>query len=224
MRKIAILLSGGSGSRMGSDLPKQFLKLENGLTILATTVLKFAENCNIDEVIVVANESFKEETCRVIKNLSLNKPCKVVNGGNTRQESSFFGVKAIENPQNDDVILIHDVARPFVSNEIINNSVKAMEKYDAASTVVPSSDTIYLLDAENEVIEIPERKNLCNVQTPQTFKYQIIMQAHSEAEKVCKFDFTDDSGMVHYFKLATVGTVAGDVKNKKITYLSDIEN
>ncbi len=222
MRKIAILLCGGAGSRMGSCVPKQFLKLDDGLTVLAKSVLAFVENPNIDQIIVVAKESLREQTIEIMENLKLDKPWIVVNGGETRQQSSLCGVNAVENPQDDDIILIHDVARPFVSRETIDNTIKAMTQYRAVSTIMPSSDTIYILNEKREIQSIPERKNLCNVQTPQVFHYNLIKKAHLMAQEIGKTDFTDDSGMVHYFSLAPVGTVLGSVENKKITYPSDL--
>ncbi|MBQ9788387.1 MAG: 2-C-methyl-D-erythritol 4-phosphate cytidylyltransferase [Lentisphaeria bacterium] len=222
MKKIAILLCGGAGSRMQSAVPKQFLKLDNGYSVLQNSVLKFAENGNIDAIIIVANEAYRAETEQEVNYLNLSKPCKIVNGGESRSASSAAGVKAIENPDPSDIVLIHDVARPFVSNEIIDQSCSAMTHYQAVSTVIPSSDTIYILNEHGEIESIPDRKNLCNVQTPQTFRYRIIAQAHAMAAAIGKNDFTDDSSMIHYFNLAEVGTVTGSVENKKITYLTDL--
>jgi 2-C-methyl-D-erythritol 4-phosphate cytidylyltransferase/2-C-methyl-D-erythritol 2,4-cyclodiphosphate synthase len=145
-----------------------------------------------------------------------------VDGGASRVASSYAGVMAIENVEDDDLVLIHDVARPFVSSAVIDRACEIMNFYQAASAVVPSSDTIYILNEQNEIEIVPPRKNLCNVQTPQVFHYGIIKNAHQLAKQDENLIFTDDSSMVHYFQLAKVGTFEGEITNKKITEKSDL--
>lgn len=221
MKKYAILLAGGSGSRIGGNLPKQFLKLDNGLTILENSILKFANHDGIDEIILVSNSEYLPQTTELVKEMKLEKSIKVISGGTTRQASSLAGV--LEVSENEAIILIHDVARPFVSAKIITDCIDKMQVCKAASTVIGATDTVYILDNNNGVKTIPERSKVCLVQTPQVFYKTIMLEAHKLAKQENLYNFSDDLSIVKYFDLCELGIVAGSIENKKITYIEDLK-
>ena len=215
MKNYAIILASGNGSRFGSDLPKQFTQI-NGRTILERSVDAFDSVEKIDEIIVVATPEYKHLAEEIINKNNYKKVSKILNGGEQRKDSSYNGVFSIEDKEAN--VLIHDCARPFVSKEIINNCIKALETHNAAGVAIPSTDTI--IEVENNIIKsIPPRKNFMRVQTPQCFKLSLIKKAH-ELSKNDK-DFTDDCGLIIKHNLSDIYIVEGDRKNLKITYPED---
>lgn len=218
MKNIAIILASGTGSRSGLNIPKQFYKI-NDKTVLEYSIEVFENNEKIDEIIIVSNPDFTEQT----KELSTKytKVIKIICGGKTRQQSSYNGVMSIVDTEAN--ILIHDAVRPFVTKEIINECIYSLDKYNAINVAVESSDTVLEIDENSFIKSIPNRKNLRRVQTPQCFKLDIIKKAHELALKDISFQPTDDCGMVLRYDLSPIYVVNGDEKNIKITYPSDLE-
>ena len=219
MKNTAIILASGAGSRFGSEIPKQFIKL-NDKTILEYSISAFEQNDNINEIIVVSNPDFIEDTKNIIQN-KYRKVTSVISGGKTRRQSSYIGVNHIK--EKDINVLIHDGARPFVSQKIINECIDALKTYKAVNVAVDSSDTIVEVDSKNIIKSMPVRKSLRRCQTPQCFRLEIIKKAHELAEKNKLEDITDDCGIVLKYNLADIYTVDGSVDNIKITYPKDIE-
>lgn len=216
MKNYVIILASGTGSRCGSDIPKQFIKIA-GKTIFEHTVGIFEGLKEIDEIIVVITPEYRHFAQELIIKNSYKKISKLLNGGSTRKESSYIGVFSIEDSEAN--VLIHDCARPFLSEQIIKNCINALEKYDAVDVAIPSSDTI--IKVKGNIIEsIPERKYLKRSQTPQCFKLSTIKKAHelSKNDNSC----TDDCSMVVKYGLGEVYVVEGDSKNIKITYPEDV--
>lgn len=217
MKNYAIILASGTGSRSGLNIPKQFFKIKNK-TLLEYSIEAFQFNEKIDAIIVVSNPDFIDLT----KELSI-KYSKVINilpGGETRQKSSEIGVNSIQEEVN---VLIHDAVRPFISQNIINECVEALKKYNAINVAIECSDTILEIDENNFIKSIPQRIILRRVQTPQCFKLNIIKEAHKLANQDKDFQPTDDCGMVLKYNLSQIFVVNGDEKNIKITYPSDLE-
>ena len=217
MKNYAIILASGTGSRSGLNIPKQFFKIKNK-TLLEYSIEAFQFNEKIDAIIVVSNPDFIDLT----KELSI-KYSKVINilpGGETRQKSSEIGVNSIQEEVN---VLIHDAVRPFVSQNIINECVEALKKYNAINVAIESSDTILEIDENNFIKSIPQRNILRRVQTPQCFKLNIIKEAHKLANCDKDFQPTDDCGLVLKYKLAPIYVVKGNESNIKVTYPSDLE-
>lgn len=216
MKNTAVILASGTGERSGLNLPKQFFEID-GKTLLEIVVSTFNEHNGIDEILVVTNEDFFEQTKNLLKNFSKVK--KVINGGETRQDSSFNGVMAIDEECN---VLIHDAARVFVSKEIIDACIEGLSAHDAVCTVINSTDTIFKVDGTGKIVDIPERANLRCAQTPQCFRLSLIKKAHEKASER-GLSVTDDCGLVEAGKLADIYTVLGNSENKKITYSEDFE-
>ena len=216
MKNYAIILASGKGSRFGGDVPKQFIKI-NGKTILEHTIEVFEKSSDIDEIIVVITPEYHNLAQDILSENNYKKISKLLNGGKERKDSSYIGVSAIEDAEAN--VLIHDCARPFVSQEIISNCVKTLENNDACVVAIPSVDTIYKIE-DNKIKSIPKRSELMCAQTPQCFKLSLIKRAHELSKN--DSDFTDDCGLVVKYNLSDIHIVQGSSENIKITYKSDI--
>ena len=216
MRIHAIVLAGGDGNRFGADIPKQFLRLA-GEQILLRSIRSVAA-AGVDQLVVVANPNWMEETERVLAAAGLSLPTKVVAGGSTRNESTRNGLGSLD-ADDDDVILVHDAVRPLLPLDVIRRAVKpvAAGRAEATDTVIPSADTLVIVEGET-VLEIPDRARYRRGQTPQVFRKAILEQAYDAAAAAGDLSATDDCSLVlRYVPGARVLAVAGDEMNLKIT-------
>ena len=213
-----VIVSAGKGSRMKADINKQFLKLGNK-EVIAHTIDKFYNNKNIGEIIVVIREDEAEFFQQNIIDRYGYKNIKIAFGGKERQDSVYNGLKIVN--INCEVVLIHDGARPFVNNKIIEDSIKCAKECNCAIVGVPVKDTIKIVDDENNVCDTPNRSTLWSIQTPQVFKYSLIMNAHEKAKKDNYYG-TDDSMLMEYFGY-NVKVVEGSYNNIKITTPEDLK-
>lgn len=217
---VALIVAAGTGSRMGKDIPKQFL-LVNNKPLVIYSVEAFNQNALIDEIYIVTSENYMAEVkdwCLLYK---LNKVINIIKGGDSRQESVYLGLKGIK-AKDDDVILIHDGARPLVSQDIINNNIEASKKYDAINTVIKANDTIMHSKDGSIVNDVPNREELYQSQTPQTFKYGLILKGHEYALKNNVPNVTDDVKIAMLLGI-DVHLVEGNKRNFKITTEEDLE-
>jgi 2-C-methyl-D-erythritol 4-phosphate cytidylyltransferase len=218
MRTLAIVLAGGTGKRMGLPTSKQFLLLDNR-PILVHTLQVFEECKPVDGVYLIVNHKdlpiIQEE---VLEQYRFNKILKLVVGGRLRQDSVRNGIEAIDEPC--DIIIIHDAARPFVSPSFIEKSIFLMEMYDAIIPALPVKDTVKIVSKEGFVVKTLERDSLWNIQTPQTFKYDLISKAYREgmAKKLLGYD---DSAFIEYMG-KKVKVIEGSPYNIKITTPEDL--
>ena len=216
IKTYGIILASGKGIRYRNDVPKQFVKIA-GKTVLEHTIEIFDKCAEINSIIVVITPEYRQKAELIIKNNNYKKNIELLDGGETRKESSYIGISSINDVEAN--VVIHDCARPFLSQEIIRNCINALEKYGAVDVAIPSADTI--IEVKNDVIEnIPERKFLMRGQTPQCFKLSIIKKAHELAKN--DNNFTDDCGLIVKYGLCKVYVVEGEQENIKITYPSDI--
>jgi 2-C-methyl-D-erythritol 4-phosphate cytidylyltransferase len=213
-----LILFSGSGERCKKDIPKQFIKIGKK-TIIEHTIEVFEENKYIDEIILVCNPLFRNLMEEILSNNKYKKIIALLDGGKTRRESSYIGTDFIKDEGSS--VLIHDGVRPFLSQRIIEDCIKALETYDAVAAGVPCVDTIIKVNDEHFIEDIPQRKYLMRIQTPQGFKTGLIKKAHSLALNDM-VEFTDDCGLVVKYKLAPVYVVPGEEKNIKITYKEDL--
>jgi len=220
MKYYAIILASGTGSRSGLNIPKQFYKIKNK-TLLEYSIDAFENNSKIDSIIVVSNPDFIDLTKGVLDRNNYKKVKKLIAGGKTRQESSYNGVFAIDEAAAK--VLIHDAVRPFISDEIINSCIYALENYDAVNVAIECSDTIIEVDDKNCIKNVPNRKTLRRCQTPQCFDLNLIKKAHNLAKEDKNFTATDDCSLILHNNLADIYVVEGSVNNIKITYPSDIK-
>lgn len=214
-----IILAGGAGERFGGDIPKQFVKIA-GKTIIEHTIVQVEKSEAIDSVIIVIHKSFYDYMNELILKNHFTKVKKIVIGGKTRQESSFAGICACD--EDTDNVLLHDAIRPFVSEKIIEDIVKALEIYGAVDVAIKCADTIIQIDEKRLISDIPKRKYLMRGQTPQGFKKAIIEEAYRRFFKEKNLEVTDDCGIVKYYGLSDIYVVDGNERNLKITYQEDI--
>ncbi|MDD7796410.1 2-C-methyl-D-erythritol 4-phosphate cytidylyltransferase [Clostridium sp. 'White wine YQ'] len=214
---VAVIVAGGKGKRMSADISKQFIELK-GRPILYYTLDKFLKNENIDKVVLVLPED-EIEYCKenILDKYNLNV-WKLVPGGKERSDSVYNGLKSIEG--NTEVVLIHDGARPFVSNEIIENGIKYAKLYGAAACGVTPKDTIKVIGENGFSKETPNRNTLFAVQTPQSFKYNLILKAHESVRE--KGTVVTDDTMVAELYGEKVFLYHGDYNNIKITTPEDL--
>ena len=211
-----IILAGGKGKRMGSTVSKQFIEIK-GKPILYYTLKKFIDNKNIDEIILVLPKDEIEYCKKEILNKYSIKVDKIVEGGMERQDSVYNALKSIDNT---DIVLIHDGARPIISNRIIDDGIKYAKVYGAAAPGVMPKDTIKVKNDENFSISTPDRSTLMAIQTPQVFKYENILKCH-EMVKLNKDLVTDDTMVAEKYGYK-VYLYDGEYTNIKITTPDDI--
>ena len=224
MRTVAVVLAGGSGRRFGSDSPKQ-LSVLGGKTLIEHCVRAFDRAPAIDEVLVVAAADIRQQ---VHDDLAARYPklTHVIQGGATRTDSTREALHWLGTRLSDDSkVLVHDAARPLVDQRTIADCIAALERYDAAGVVVPSSDTI--VEVANGVIQrVLPRDTLARCQTPQGFRLSVIMAAYRLADADPAFasvPATDDCGvLLRYLPAVPVAAVQGSERNLKVTYTADL--
>ncbi len=210
MKTTALILSGGSSSRMkGTD--KQFALID-GVPVIIKSILAFERAETVDDIIVAAKEESIERIKILSEEYGITKLRAVVKGGKTRTESAFNAFNAAEK---DGIILVHDGARPFVDNEVIGRVISSAEEYGCAVPIIPVKDTIKVTE-NGFVTSTPDRSSLSAVQTPQGFRYDIYEKIIS-----ADADATDDSGLAEKMGYR-VKTVEGSEKNIKITVPEDL--
>ena len=217
MNKVsAIILAGGKGKRMGSGLSKQFLELKKK-PMLYYTLNKFLNNGNVHEIILVLPKDEIDYCKREILDKYKLKVDRIVIGGKERSDSVYNGLRVIEDSS---IVLIHDGARPFVSNRIINEGVEYAKKYGATACGVTPKDTIKIIDSSGFSKETPNRNTLIAIQTPQSFDYKFILEAHEWARKK-ELVVTDDTMVAEAYG-KKVFIYEGDYTNIKITTPDDL--
>lgn len=211
-----LIVAAGSGKRMNAGINKQFIKLKNK-EIIAYTIESFYKNENIDEIVVCIKKDEEEFFKKHILDKYKFKNIRIAYGGKERQDSIYNGLKEVN--KNCDIILVHDGARPFVDNRIINESIESAKEKKAVVVGVPVKDTIKIVN-EDIVEATPERSTLWAAQTPQTFKYKLLVEAYEKAYKNNYYG-TDDSMLVENMG-QKVTMIMGSYENIKITSPEDI--
>ena len=213
----AIILSGGTGVRLGGDIPKQYIQV-NGRPIIADSIDVF-ETCElIDKYIVVAENNWENYVCKFTGGSFIG----FAGPGENRQLSIYSGLKMLANyASEDDLIVIHDAARPFVNEDIINDLVKACENADGAMPALPVKDTMYI-QKNGKVSSLIDRDSIISGQAPEIFRYGKYVKAN---EALLPNKILDIKGSTEPAFLAgmDIAVVSGDEKNFKITTKEDLE-
>tara|TARA_Y100001970_G_C13909984_1_gene688003 strand:- start:101 stop:766 length:666 start_codon:yes stop_codon:yes gene_type:complete len=208
MTNIAIILAGGSGNRFKNTTPKQFLYL-NDRRVIDYSISTFKNHQDIDDIIIVCHQQW-------LKKMESEYSYKIVCGGKTRQESSLIGLKAC--PTKTSNVLIHDAARPFISNRLISKSINLLEKYEAINISKKATDTTVIVK-DHLIDSIPDRSNIFCSQTPQSFKYKTILKAHKLSSDI---DSTDDIQLVKNIGVECYN-LKNDLDSIKITHEYDLK-
>ena len=222
---IAVVLAGGSGSRMGMvDRPKQFIDIY-GKPVIIHTLEAFEINEKIDAICVVCVKEWQDDLSLWLKEYDIRKVRWIANAGASRQESSLNALDAIKEAcGDDDYVIIHDAARPLISQKIINENIVKVREYGACDTVVPPHDTIIRSVDGDTLDSIPARKELYMGQTPQSFKDSIVRKAYDDYFALPENErpeMTDDCGLVLHSGVK-IGMAMGDKLNMKITTMEDL--
>lgn len=214
----AVIVAGGSGRRMGMNIKKQFIELE-GKAILAHTIEAFNKCKVVDEiVVVVGKEDIDKVKTEIVSRYGYDKVIQIVEGGTERQESVYNGLMAVT--KDIQYVMIHDGARPFISQVILEKALIMTKEKHATVVAVPVKDTIKVVNGELEVEATPSRSTLWSVQTPQSFKKELLINAYAYAKEKSLI-VTDDSMLVEAYG-KKVHVVEGDYNNIKITTSEDL--
>jgi 2-C-methyl-D-erythritol 4-phosphate cytidylyltransferase len=213
MMKYALIVAGGSGSRMQSTTPKQFIEV-GGLPILMRAIRAFYQYSQTIKIIVVIPEEHFTLWSKLAENHHFNIPCQLVKGGKTRFESVKNGLRSIEN---EGLVAIHDGVRPFVTSQLIDQCYKSADEYGSGvAAVIPKDSIRELTESGNRTVD---RHQYRLIQTPQTFEVSIIKQAYLSADNT---GFTDDASVAENAGIV-ISLVDGDYSNIKITTPEDIK-
>jgi ribitol-5-phosphate 2-dehydrogenase (NADP+) / D-ribitol-5-phosphate cytidylyltransferase len=219
MRTVAAVLAGGVGQRTGLGAPKQLLEIA-GKTVIEHSVAAFSAAPGIDEIIVVMTPGHTGTVAELLARGGHHKVSQVIEGGETRSGSTLRALGALGAGECN--VLLHDAARPLVSQQIIEGCVTALKAYQAVGVTIPASDTI-VVTADGVITQMPSRESLHRCQTPQGFRLSVLRRAYELASGDPAFSATDDCGVVlRYLPEVPIGIVAGSERNIKITYPDDI--
>lgn len=221
----AVILAGGTGSRMGStDMPKQFLEIK-GKPILNHTVEKFLPNPKFEKIIVLSPKAWLGHTREIIRKYTgKSDKIVVIEGGATRNETIMNAIHYIDGQyglDDDTVIVTHDSVRPFLTHRIIEENIAAAQQYGACDTVIPATDTIVEGDG-TAITAIPDRRKMYQGQTPQSFKAKLLRDAYDSLSAEEK-DILTDAAKILVMKSKEVRLVQGETFNIKITYPYDLK-
>ncbi len=218
MKTGALIVAGGLGLRMHSSLPKQFMPL-SGKEIFVRSVEVFHGSAFVDFIVLVVHKDWLGQARKILEKRGIDS-VSVVSGGETRQESVQNGLLFCETIK-PDIVMIHDAARPFFSKKQIPEILRLVTFGTGVVVTEKTTDTVYLVEDE-VVIDVPNRSNLRRAETPQTFKFQEILQAHRKAVTDGIHSSTDDAQLFVGFG-GRVLTVDSIVPNPKITTPLDFE-
>lgn len=218
-KHVAIVLAAGTGSRMKSDIPKQYLNLK-GKPVLYYSLKAFEESF-VDEIILVTGEGW-QEYCRseIAERYQLKKVKKIVAGGAERYDSVY---RALCETDGADYVYIHDGARPFLNGQILENARRTVEQFGTAVAGMPVKDTIKIVDEDQFVKETPPRSRVWQIQTPQVFSRDLIISAYRKLYEAEAFEgITDDAMVVEKMEGTPVKLFEASYQNIKITTPEDL--
>lgn len=213
----AIIPAGGTGKRIGSEIPKQFLAF-HGKELIAYTLDVFNRNSKIDQIIVATKPEYFDLLENIKSRYGFNKITKIVEGGKERQDSVFNALSSI-NAKEDDFVLVHDAARPLLPQKILDNAINEAAQKGNAVVAIKAKDT--LVNGLKTIANYINRGEISYIQTPQIFKYKVLLNAMQKAIDE-SFLGTDESMLVTRLG-EVVNLVDGSSLNFKVTTESDVE-
>ena len=219
MKNTAIVLAAGQGKRMHTKIQKQFLEIK-GYPVLYYSLRCFQDSPLIEDIILVTGEeSVLYCQKEIVDKYGFTKVTKVIPGGKERYDSVYQGLLACENS---DYVLIHDGARPFITEEILERGLTGAEETGACAVGMPSKDTVKIADESGYIAETPDRSKVWMIQTPQIFQYALIRNAHESIRSREMSNVTDDAMVVEQETGVKVRLAEGSYQNIKITTLEDL--
>lgn len=219
----AVILAGGSGTRMGTEVPKQFLNICSRPVVIRSADA-FLDSGLCDHVIITVPAEFTDYTRSLVKQYRPDDNTDVIAGGKNRNSSLLNALEFIKQNKpydGDTVVLTHDAVRPFINKRIIEDNIKAVREFGGCNTVIKCVDTVLVSDDGKFISSVPERNKLYNAQTPQSFNFKELLNIYEKMTDVEKENMTDAcSVFLKYGK--KVALVDGAQNNIKITYKNDI--
>ncbi|RBQ22780.1 2-C-methyl-D-erythritol 4-phosphate cytidylyltransferase [Candidatus Methanobinarius endosymbioticus] len=220
------ILAGGTGTRMGNmDKPKQFLLLGDK-PIIIHTIEKFLINEKFEEIIVLSPKQWISHTeDLILKYIPNSNKVKVIEGGKLRNDTIMNAINYIDNKpdiKEEDIIVTHDSVRPFITHRIIEENIKYAKEYGACDTVIPATDTIVESTDGNFIKSVPNRENMYQGQTPQSFNIIKLKQLYNNVSEKEK-EILTDACKIFSINNEKVFLVQGEVSNIKITYPHDLK-
>lgn len=217
MKVSAIIAAAGTGTRLGADMPKQFLEL-GGRPMLAWSIDAFCNSWLINDLVIVTHADYQKLASEIAVKYSCGKEITVVPGGATRQQSAFNGIKA-SSPRTS-WVAVHDAARPFITTEHIENICMLAGEAGAAIPGIAIPDTVKSIDSDGFILETLDRTRLVLAQTPQVCRKQDILSAYKDAARLQR-SFTDESSLLEFAGMR-VALAKGTMHNFKITTSADL--
>jgi 2-C-methyl-D-erythritol 4-phosphate cytidylyltransferase len=219
LRTVGVVLAGGVGARVGLAVPKQLLKIA-GKPIIEHTLAVFESSSEIDDVLVLMTPGYTDDIDAIVEARGFTKVTAVVEGGATRNESTRRALDALGTDECN--VLFHDAVRPLLTHRIIRECVNALQRFEAVDVVIPSADTIVVVD-DDIISDIPDRGRLRRGQTPQGFRLSTIRAAYELAWQDPNFSATDDCSVVlRYLPDVQIHVVEGSEHNMKVTAPVDL--
>lgn len=217
VKTVAIVVAGGTGSRMNSDVPKQFMEVM-GKPVIAYTINSLSKCNDIDEIIIVTLPDYIVYCKDIVDEFSFKKVSKIVSGGSTRQMSVYNGLKEIGDDV--DIVAIHDGARPLIDSKTVCECIKTAARHGCCACGVKMKDTVKVADDNGIIQYTADREKLWQIQTPQVFKRDIICSLHEDAKDSSALA-TDDCMLAEQAGYE-VRIVEGKYENIKITTPQDV--
>ena len=221
LRNVAVVLAGGTGTRIGLNIPKQLIKVA-GKPIIEHTIAAMHQSPLVDEIVVMMAPGFLDEVRAIVKKGNYVKVSQILEGAETRNETTAAALAALGEEECN--VLLHDAVRPLVSQTIIAANVEALQTHEAVDTAIPSADTIIQVQLEQDSIaDVLPRHLLRRGQTPQSFRLSTIRAAYAKAAQDPNFTATDDCTVVlRYLPEVPIAVVAGHERNMKVTEPIDV--
>jgi ribitol-5-phosphate 2-dehydrogenase (NADP+) / D-ribitol-5-phosphate cytidylyltransferase len=221
LRNVAVILAGGTGTRIGLTIPKQLIKIA-GKTIIEHTIAAMHQSTLVDEIVVMMAPGYLDEVRAIVKNSSYVKVSQILEGAETRNQTTAAALAALGDEECN--VLLHDGVRPLVSQTIIAANVEALQTHLAVETAIPSADTIVRVnDDQDRIADVLPRHLLRRAQTPQSFRLSTIRAAYAKAAQDPNFTTTDDCTVVlRYLPEVPIAVVAGHARNMKVTEPFDV--
>ena len=210
----AIILVAGNSTRFGQNRNKNFDKVK-GKEILLYSLEAFNLNDLVEDIIIVHKKDEKDIISKLISKIEVDKPIKMIEGGCTRQESVYNGIKQTNN----EIVIIHDGARPMIKQKFITDCINEMDNFNGATIAVKSKDTIKISDDNGVVLQTTLRKNTWLIQTPQCFKRDVLLESH---EKYKDDETITDDCMLLEKENEKIKLIEGGYSNIKVTTYDDI--
>jgi ribitol-5-phosphate 2-dehydrogenase (NADP+) / D-ribitol-5-phosphate cytidylyltransferase len=221
LRNVAVILAGGTGTRIGLNIPKQLIKVA-GKPIIEHTIAAMHQSPLVDEIVVMMAPGFLDEVRAIVKRGNYIKVTQILEGAETRNGTTAAALAALGDHECN--VLLHDAVRPLVSQTIIAANVAALGRHEAVDTAIPSADTIVQVEHDqNSIADVLPRHLLRRGQTPQSFRLSTIRAAYAKAELDPNFTATDDCTVVlRYLPDVSIAVVAGHERNMKVTEPIDV--